>query len=348
MTTTYPASVEPTVDPALVRTAGAASSFRRMSWGAVIAGTVIAVVVQLVLSLIGAGVGFSTIDPLRYNGSPDAASFGIGVAIWWAVTSIVALYVGGWVAGHVAASPDKTDGMLHGLLAWALATIFTAYLLASAIGSVVGGAASAVGAAARVAGSGIAAAAGPVTDMAQQKLEASGISLDDIRSEARKLLAQTGVPALQPAAIANTASAAAADLTNATATAGSNGESMVQDLQKALQSIISSGKTVVDKADRDALVNVVMARANISRPEAEQRVSAWADSYEKAAATLEQKKAEAVANAKQAADAAARASSQAALGAAFALILGAIAAAVGGMSARSRSDRIGTVRRGAY
>lgn len=348
MTTTTPNTFKPAADPTLPRAGGAAFTFRRMSWGAVIAGMVIAVVVQLVLSLIGAGIGFSTIDPLRYNGSPDASSFGIGVAIWWAVTSIVALYAGGWVAGHIAGSPDKTDGMLHGLLAWGLATILTAYLLASAIGSVVGGAASAVGSAASVAGSGIAAAVGPVADMAQQKFEESGISLDDIKSEARKLLTQTGVPALQPSAVADTASAAASNLTNAAATAGSNSESAVQDLQKTLQSIISSGKMVVDKADRDALVSVVMARANISRTDAEQRVDGWVESYEKAAAKLEQQKTEAVASAKQAADAAARASSQAALGAAVALILGAIAAGAGGMTARSKEDRIGATPRSAY
>lgn len=74
---------------------------------------VIAAVVQLVLSLIGAGIGLSPIDPLRYNGSPDALSFGIRTARWRAITSIVALYAGGWVAGHLARSPERTDGVLH-------------------------------------------------------------------------------------------------------------------------------------------------------------------------------------------------------------------------------------------
>ena len=345
MTTNTYESVVPIVDPTLSRSASASFSFRRMSWGAVVAGMVIAVVAQLVLSLIGAGIGLSTIDPLRYNGSPDASSFGIGVAIWWAISSIVALYAGGWVAGHLAGAAEKSDGVLHGLLAWGLATILTAYLLASAIGSVVGGAASAVGTAARVAGSGVAAAAGPIAGMAQQELEASGISLDDIKSEARKLLAQTGVPALQPGAVTDKATAAAGDLTDAAAAAGASGEPAMQDLQVTLQKIIASGKAVVDKADRDALVNVVMARAEVSRPEAEQRVDGWVQSYENASAAFEQRKSEAAAKAREVADAAAKASSQAALGAAAALILGALAAAMGGMSARRKVDLVGTARR---
>ncbi len=227
-----------------------------------------------------------------------------------------------------------------------MATILTAYLLASAIGSVVGGAASAVGNAASVAGSAVAAAAWPVADMAQQSLEASGISLEDVRSEARKLLAQTGVPALQPGAVADKAATAAVNLTNAATTAGSSGEPALQDLQFTLPRIIASGKNVVDKADRDALINVVMARASVSRPEAEQRVEAWVQSYDKARAAFEQRRSEAATKAKEVADAAARASSLAALGAAVALILGALAAAIGGMSAaRSKDDLVGAARR---
>jgi hypothetical protein len=348
MNTAAHESLDRTGNAMWARTNGTAFSVQHMSWGAVFAGTVIAVVVQVVLSLIGTGIGMSTIDPLRYNDTPDASTFGMGVAIWWAVSSMVALFAGGWVAGHLAGFHKKSDGPLHGLLAWALATILMAYLLGSAIGSVASGAASVVGTAASAAGSGVAAAAGPIADRAQQRLEASGMSFDDIKSEARKLLAQTGVPVLQPDAVADQASAAADELTQAASTAGSAGEPAVQDLKKTLQKIIDSGKTVVEQADRDALVNVVMAQANASRPEAEKRVDSWVQSHEKASAAFEQKKAEAAAKAKEAADAAARASYQAALGAALALLLGAIAAAVGGMSARREVDGMDATRRPAY
>lgn len=329
------------------RPVAAAQSLLRISWGAVFAGMVIAVVLQLVLSLIGAGVGLSTLDPLRANGSPDATTFGIGAAVWWAITSVIALYAGGWVAGHLAGMPARTDAVLHGLLAWGLATIITVYLLASAIGSVISGGASAVGTAARITATGTAAAAGPLADIAKNQLEASGISLDDIKAQARELLVQTGVPALQPGAIANQASAAAGRITSAAANAGSDDRPAAQDLQSALQRIIAAGKSTVDKVDRDALVSVVMARAEVGRPEAEQRVDGWIKSYENAGAAFEEKKAQALAQATQAADAAAKASSQVALGSAVALILGAIAAALGGMSARSTAVFVGDTRRAA-
>ena len=348
MSTPYNRTVPP-VDADVSRpVTSTAFSFRRMSWGAVFAGMVIAVVVQLMLSLLGTGIGMSTIDPLRYGATPDASSFGIGAAIWWAITSVIALYAGGWVAGHLAGSPEKTDGMLHGLLAWGLATILTVYLLASAIGAVARGGASVVGTAASVTATGVGAAAGPIADAAKSQLAQSGISVDDLKAQAKELLAQTGIPGLQPSAMAGQASAAASQMTNAAASAGSTGNAAGEDLQSALQKIIASGKETVDKVDRDALVNVVMARSNVSRTEAEQRVDGWVKSYEKARAEFAQKKAQAEQKAKEAADAAAKATSQASFGGFVALLLGAIAAALGGMSARRRDVIVGDTRRPAY
>ncbi len=321
----------------VVSTTAATSHFRKVSWGAVFAGMVIAVVVQLVLSLLGAGIGLSTVDPLRYN-TPDASTFGIGAGIWWVISSVVALYAGGWVAGHLSGSPDKTDAVLHGLLTWAVAAIVTVYLLASIVGSVVRGGASVVGKAASVAGSGISAAAGPLGDAAKGQLSANGITLDSMKDQVQKLMAQTGNPALQPGALAGQASAAAGQMTSAAASAGSTGNSPATDLQGELQKIITSGKATVDQVDRDSVVNVVMAQTGVSRPEAEQRTDAWIKQYQDARAQLEQKKTEAEAKARQVADDAASASSKAALGAVAALVLGALAAAFGGMAARRRIE----------
>ncbi|RZL93756.1 MAG: hypothetical protein EOP82_06530 [Variovorax sp.] len=54
--------------------------WRRVSWGAVIAGVVIAMVLQLVLSLLGTGLGLSPIDPMSYS-SPDPRTFGIAAGV---------------------------------------------------------------------------------------------------------------------------------------------------------------------------------------------------------------------------------------------------------------------------
>jgi len=306
---------------------------RRISWGSIFAGVIIAVVIQLVLGLIGAGVGFSTADAVNHD-SPDASSVGLAAAIWWAVSSVLALFTGGWVAGHLAGAPGRTDAMLHGLVTWGLAALIGAYLVASTFASVVRGGASAVGGVASAAGSGIAAAAGPVANEAKQQLADNGITMDSLKSQAQQLLAQTGKPALQPDAIKQQANGAAEQLNNATQNQanGGNGE----DVQSVAQRIIASGSDTVQQADRQALVNVVMARTGVSQPEAEQRVDTWITQYQQTKAKLAQAKAEAEAKAREAADAASKAAAKAALGSAVALLLGAMAAALGGALAGRR------------
>ncbi|MET0936036.1 MAG: hypothetical protein ABWX83_08600 [Luteibacter sp.] len=303
--------------------------YKRISWGSIFAGAIIAVVIQLVLSLIGAGIGFSVADPMQHD-TPDAASYGYGAAIWWGVSSVVALFAGGWVAGHLAGSPGRTDAMLHGLVTWGLAALVGAYLVASTIASVAKGGATAVGTTVAAAGSGIAAAAGPLTDEAKKQLQANGITMDSLKGQAQQLLAQTGKPALQPDAIKQQANSAANQMNNATQQG--NGE----DVQAVAQRIISSGTDTVQQADRQALVNVVMARTGVSQQEAEQRVDTWITQYQQAMAKIEQAKAQAEAKAREAADAAAKAAAKASLGSAIALILGAMAAALGGALAGRR------------
>ena len=45
---------------------------RRISWGAVFAGVIILLIVQFVLSLLGVGIGASSIDPSQQGGTPGS------------------------------------------------------------------------------------------------------------------------------------------------------------------------------------------------------------------------------------------------------------------------------------
>ena len=312
-----------------------AGLYARVSWGAVFAGVVIAIAVQMVLALLGAGIGLSTVDPLSRS-TPAMSSLGIGAGVWWAVSSVVSLFAGGWVAARLAGTPEKTDAILYGLLTWGLAAIVTAYLLASAVGAVVRGGASVVGTTATVAASGAAAAAGPAVDMAKKQLEASGISWDTMKRQAEDLLKQTGKPELQPGALEGQADASAEQAKAAAANAGSDAAAAGDDLKTAIQKIIDSGKDTVDEVDREAVVNVVMARTGLSKPEAQARVDGWIKTYQDARVKFEEQKAQAEAKAREVADATAKASSRAALAAVVALLLGGAAAAAGGLAARRR------------
>ncbi len=121
---------------------------RRVSWGAIFAGGIVAVVVAITLNMLGVAIGASTVN-LAQGSTPSAASFGIGTGIWLVVSNLIALAIGAYVAAHLSGVTERGDAALHGLSVWALATLIAAVLLGSLAGGLVStissGAASLVG-----------------------------------------------------------------------------------------------------------------------------------------------------------------------------------------------------------
>src|SRR3984893_8073667 len=70
---------------------------RRISWAAILGGVILVVAVQLLLSLLGAGIGLGTVNT-NLGSTPTASSLGIGAGVWWVGRRRIALWVGGYVA----------------------------------------------------------------------------------------------------------------------------------------------------------------------------------------------------------------------------------------------------------
>lgn len=122
-----------------------------VSWAAIFAGAAAAAAMSMILLVLGTGLGFASMSPWANSGASAGAVGGAAVA-WLVFTSIAASALGGYLAGRLRARwvnvhDDEVyfRDTAHGMLAWAVATIVTAGLLASAITSVVGSAASAGG-----------------------------------------------------------------------------------------------------------------------------------------------------------------------------------------------------------
>ena len=111
----------------------ASHTHRRISWAAIFGGVVLVVVVQLLLSTLGAGIGLGTVN-MNAGTTPDAGNLGMGAGIWWVISSCIALFCGGYVAAWLVRFEVRFDGVLHGIIAWGIATLLTIYLLTSAIG----------------------------------------------------------------------------------------------------------------------------------------------------------------------------------------------------------------------
>lgn len=106
----------------------------RLSWGAVFAGVIVALAAHLILNLLGIGIGLA--------GATGTAAgmewLGTGFGLWWIIAGIIAAAIGGWIAGRTLGSADRSDGMIHGLLSWAGATLVVAFLLTTAAGGMLG------------------------------------------------------------------------------------------------------------------------------------------------------------------------------------------------------------------
>jgi hypothetical protein len=130
----------PSVDPEAAR--GPVSA---VSWGAIWAGAAAAAALSLILLLLGTGLGLSSVSPWARNGV-SATTLGVATILWVTLTQLLASGMGGYIAGRlrtkwVAVHTDEVyfRDTAHGFLAWAIASLASAALLTSVIGSIVSG-----------------------------------------------------------------------------------------------------------------------------------------------------------------------------------------------------------------
>jgi hypothetical protein len=265
------------------------AALRRISWGAVLAGAAVVLAVQFLLSLLGLGIGLSTVD-LRAGDAPQPTSLGIGAGLWWLISNLIALFIGGYLAARLAGMPSRGDGIIHGVLTWSVTLLITIYLLTTTVGAMVGGAFNMVGSALSAAGQGVRQA---VPELA----EATGLSLEQLEQHAEQLLRPE-----QPGALSE--------------------EQARSELISALRQMMTGNEQEAEQA-RERAITIIAQQTGTSPEQAEQRL----DQLE---AELEQTAGQAAQTATEAADTTASAASSASIWAFFALLLGACAAALGG------------------
>ncbi len=279
---------------------GPVGAIRRMSWGAVLAGVALTLVLQLLFSLLGVGLGLAAVDPATVgaaggaNDNPSASTFSLAAGIYWVVTSLIALFAGAWVAGRLAGMPNRTDGMLHGITTWSVATLLLFYLLTSTVGSLIGGAFNLVGGAAQSLAQGAQSLAGGVTQVLPDDLRAQAEGLFD---RAQGAAAGTGQEAQQATGTASTAD--------------------------AVRRVVASVREGAAPQDRQAAVNLISQQAGIPPEEAQRRLDEFQNTYRQTTAQAEQ-------TARETAQRTAETVSQGALWSVAALAIGLLAGAIGG------------------
>jgi hypothetical protein len=99
----------------------------RISWGAILAGSVLALALYFLLSLLGGAVGLSISDKVSGH------ALGSGAAIYSIAVIAGCLFLGGYVASHLTTGEDKLEGTLYGILVWATMSAMLICMLASGV-----------------------------------------------------------------------------------------------------------------------------------------------------------------------------------------------------------------------
>lgn len=261
-----------------------------VSWGAIVAGALVATVATLVLLLVGSGLGLTMVSPWSSQGS-TATTVLASAAIWLIVVQWVSSCLGGYLAGRLRRrwTSIHSDEVVfrdsaHGLLAWALATLLVVGVLGSAISSLVG---SGLQATANVAAGAANAASTAATEAATTS--STAYFVDSL---------------FRPTDIARLNAPGQAD----------NGEAAAQ-ATRILATSVASG--AISDSDKAYLAMLVAARTGLSQQDAQKRID---DTWTK----IEDTKAKA----QQAAETARKSAVKTTLLGALSLVIGAFIAAV--------------------
>ncbi len=101
----------------------------RVSWGAVLAGVVVALAVYVTLNLLAFAIGLSTIDQMGIR------TFAVSAAIVSTLCLLASLFLGGFVASTSTVGEERSEAMTYGVLVWATMLLL---LLATGTGLGVG------------------------------------------------------------------------------------------------------------------------------------------------------------------------------------------------------------------
>ncbi|MCC8190643.1 MAG: YrzE family protein, partial [Planctomycetes bacterium] len=243
----------------------------RFSWRAVLAGVVTALAVSMIMGMLGIALGFTVIDPMS---NTPFSGLGTTFGIWSILTIIVSLAAGGYMAGFLGG----VRGYEHGFMTWATLLLVGAIIGMQAMSS----AARTVGSAVETVGSGAASVVsgvgGGIADLASGAVDYIGknVNIDfepqEMAQDVSEVLADTGIPTLQPDYLQGQIRAARADLRstlNQIRLDANNYDAIIGAFLDKQQNRLA---TITSDNDRDNAVAGLKRTRNLTRPEAEQAV----------------------------------------------------------------------------
>lgn len=280
-----------------------------VSWGAIFAGTIAALALHVLFMMLGTGLGLAIFSPLTEEN--PATDLSIGALVVHSISAIIALCLGGWVAGRFSPVAARATGWLHGFSVWGAATVGGVIMVALGGGAMLGGLTKIVGDGLSAVGKPAAEVAGSATDLAADAVNQSDETVTSYVDEAVSNLPEDGPESADIRA--------------------------TREVGMALGRLFNPAQEGDTAANREAAVTSLVDYTEMSQDEAERAVTDWTASYERMQSDLAALKETAATKAREAADSAADAIATFSWWAFFGFLIGAVAATAGGVFGAKRA-----------
>jgi len=268
-----------------------------LCWGAIVGGTLAAIGIHILLTVLGVGAGLATFSPLTDADPLD--HFSGGAAFIWSLCALVSLFFGALVAGRF--SHSWHSGFVHGILVWSLTLVITLLLLSKGMGMVFGGGLKVLGEGLGISAQAASSSAGI---SAKEDLRHIGDELTSFTDEA-----VTSVP------------------TNAAPKAYIRAK---REVGLAVAQLFAPENDINSASNRAATIKTLIDYTQMSPTDAAMTVDGWIESYKNLKMELDHARMVAEQKARDAAEQAAHSLSHAAGITFFALLIGLAVSAVGG------------------
>lgn len=117
----------------------------QVSWGAIIAGWVVAAGVAWLFYQLGAAIGLTVADPAQDDAAALGKGLSIGAGVWVVLTWMASLFMGGWFAGRMSGRATVRNGALHGMAVWGFTAVISIVVGFMGLANIAQGGASLIG-----------------------------------------------------------------------------------------------------------------------------------------------------------------------------------------------------------
>ncbi len=252
---------------------------RRVSWGSIFGGVVTVLAISILFSILASSIGMFKFDP---TSSDPTSGIGTTFGIWTAISLIISMAAGGFVAGKLAGA----DGFIHGFLVWATSMIVTVIMIGMlAVGAVkttanvLGAVSSAAGSVISAAGSAVGSGVSAVADQAQNVFGdidfSNDMSRGEVRRDVREALRKSGVRELQPEYLQRQMDGVRSDLRRSVQRLAKNPNDADQIITNFLDKLQTRADRAFQNVDRADITRAIANNSNMTQAEVERAVDEY-------------------------------------------------------------------------